>query len=160
MILIISLILSSCGEKAFTREFSPEKSFTVHMAAEKDEKKFEADITCTGSEDIKISFTYPEELSGFSVSTEEDGYKVNVFGLTEEVTDRELNNASLLNVLIKTLRTSVFSNHGLFTEEEDAFTANLTIDGIPVFVCFGKDGFLRSISAETLNFSAQFEIDG
>lgn len=130
------------------------------MKAEKDEKQFEADVTCLNSEEIKISFTYPKELSGFSVCTEGDGYKVNVFGLTDEVSDGEINNASLLNVLIKTLKTSVFTNHGLFTEEEDSFTANLSIDGIPVFVSFGKDGFLQNLSSETLNFSAQFEIDG
>ncbi len=129
------------------------------MKAEKDGKSFEADVICLNSEDITLSFTYPKELSGFSVCTEGDGYKVNVFGLTDEVADGEINNASLLNILTKTLKTSVFTNHGLFTEEENGYSANLTIDGVPVFVSFSHDGFLQQLSSETLNFSAQFEID-
>lgn len=160
VILLISLIFSSCSEKVFTREFSPEKSFTLHMVAEKDGKSFEAGLTCLNSEEITLSFTYPQELSGFSVYTEGDGYKMNVFGLSDEVAAKEINNASLLNVLIKTIRTSVFTNHGLFTEDEDCYSANLTIDGIPVTICFSEDGFLQKLSAEALNFSAQFEISG
>ncbi len=158
-LLVISLAFSSCGEKLFIKEFLPEKSFSLHMKAEKDGKNFEADIICTGNEEITISFTYPKELSGFSVSTVADGYNVNVFGVTDELSDGEINNASLLNVLTKALRTSVFTNHGLFTEEQDCYRANLTIDGIPVLVSFTKDGFLQKLTAETLNFSAQFEID-
>ncbi len=130
------------------------------MKAAKDAKNFEADIICLNSEDITISFTYPKEISGFSVKTDGDGYKVNVFGMTDEVAGKEINNASLLNVLTKTLRTAVFTNHGLFSKEEEIYTANLTIDGIPVSVCFSEDGFLQKISSETLNFSAQFEISG
>ena len=129
------------------------------MKAEKDGKSFEADISCPGSEEITISFTYPKELSGFSVSTKESGYNVNVFGVTDEISDEEINNASLLNVLIKALKISVYTNHGLFTETEEGYSANLTVDGIPVRVSFSEDGFLRKLTAETLNFSAQFEID-
>ena len=158
LILIVSVIFSSCGEKIFTREFSPEKSFTLHMKAEKDGKSFEADVSCLNSEQITLAFTHPKELSGFSVTTENDGYKVNVFGLTDEVSDSELNNASLLNILIKAVRTSVFTNHGLFTKTDGGYTANLTVDEIPVFVSFKEDGFLQKIACETLNFSAQFEI--
>ena len=159
LILIISLIFSSCSKKAALREFSPEKSFSLHMKAEKDGKNFEADITCLNSEDIKIAFTFPGELSGFSVTTEKDGYAVNIFGLTDELTSAEINNASLLNILTKALKTSVFTNHGLFTADENGYNANLTIDSIPVSVSFSPDGFLQKITCETLNFSAQFEID-
>lgn len=159
MLLVISLIFSSCEEKAFTKEFIPEKSFNLHMKAVKDDKNFEADISCLNSESITIGFTFPKELSGFTVTTEGDGYKVNVFGLTDEVAGKEINNASLLNVLTKTLKTSVFTNHGLFTRQENSYTANLTIDGIPVFVSFSEDGFLQKMTCEPLNFSAQFEID-
>ena len=60
---------------------------------------------------------------------------------------------------LKTLKTSVFTNHGLFTKQENIYTANLTIDGIPVYVSFSEDGFLQKMICETLNFSAQFEID-
>ena len=129
------------------------------MKAVKDDKNFEADITCLNSESITIAFTYPKELSGFTVTTDNDGYKVNVFGITDEVTGKEINNASLLNVLTKTLKTSVFTNHGLFTKQEDGYTANLTVDSVPVAVSFSEDGFLQKMTCEPLNFSAQFEID-
>ena len=129
------------------------------MKAEKSGKSFEADISCPGGEEITIFFTYPKELSGFSVTTAPDGYNVNVFGVTDEVSEGEINNASLLNVLVKALKTSVYTNHGLFTENEEGYSANLTVDGIPVCVSFSEDGFLQKLTAETLNFSAQFEID-
>ena len=156
--IVISLIFSSCGEKLFIKEFLPEKSFSLHMKAEKDGKNFEADITCLNSEDITIAFTFPKELSGFSVKSEGNGYKVNVFGLTDEVAENEINNASLLNVLTGTIKTAVYTNHGLFTEDESGYSANITVDGIPVLVSFSEDGFLQKLSAEALNFSAQFEI--
>ncbi len=153
-------MLVSCSDKTVAEEFTPEKSFTIHMKAQKDSKNFEADIICINSEDITIAFTFPKELSGFSVKTEGDGYKVNVFGLTDEMAGKEINNASLLNILTKTLKTAVFTNHGLFNELDGIYTANLTIDGIPVSVFFSEDGFLQKITAETLDFSAQFEISG
>lgn len=130
------------------------------MKATKDSQEFEADITCLGENEITLSFTYPKELSGFKVSTDENGYSVNIFGITDKVTESEINNNSLLNVLTEALRLSVFSNHGLFTENDDSYEANLTVDGIPVSVSFGNDGYIRSLSASTLNFSALFEISG
>ncbi len=128
------------------------------MKAVKSDKEFEADITCLNIEDITIAFTYPKELSGFSVKTNEDGYSVNIFGVQDEFSGSEINNASLLNVLIKTVQLSVFSNHGLFSEKDETYEANITVDGIPVFVSFTKDGYLREMRVDTLNFSAQFEI--
>ncbi len=130
------------------------------MRAIKNSQEFEADIKCLGENDITLAFTVPKELSGFQVKTDESGYTVNIFGIVDEVTKQELNNNSLLNVLIEALRLSVFTNHGLFTEKEDCYEANLTIDGLPVYVTFGKDGYIRSLSAQTLNFSAEFEISG
>ena len=154
------LILCSCAEPTFIKDFLPEKSFTVHMKAVKNSQEFEADITCLGENDITLSFTVPKELSGFKVTTDENGYTVNIFGIVDEVTKQELNNNSLLNVLIETLRLSVFANHGLFIKKDDFYEASLTIDAIPVYVTFTESGFIRSISADALNFSAQFEISG
>ena len=127
------------------------------MTATKSAQSFEADIICLNSEDITISFTYPQELSGFSVKTTENGYTVNVFGIPDEISDSQLNDNSLLNVLISTLRLSVFSNHGLFTKTEDYYEANLTVDSIPVFVKFDKDGYISQIKAETLDFYGEFK---
>ncbi|MBR3767153.1 MAG: hypothetical protein IKL10_02815 [Clostridia bacterium] len=130
------------------------------MTAEKDGKSFEADIICNSYEDIEIKFTTPKELSGFSIVTSEDGYKVNVFGVPDDISEDEVNDASLLNILIEALKISVFTNHGLFTEKEESFDANLTVDGIPVFVSFTEDGHIRRMEASMIGFSADFEISG
>lgn len=157
ILLILSVIFSSCEGPEFIKDFIPEKSFTVHMIATKGDKNFEADIICLNNEDITISFTYPEELSGFSVKTSEDGYTVNIFGVPDEVTESELNDNSLLNVLIETVRLSVFSNHGFFTKQEDFYEANLSVDSVPVYVKFGKDGYISEMKADTLDFYGQFQ---
>lgn len=154
------LLFSACGMPSFIRDFIPEKSFTVHMKAIKNSQEFEADISCLNENAITISFTVPKELSGFKVTTAENGYTVNIFGIIDEVTGQEINSNSLLNVLVEAIRVSVFTNHGLFTEKDDYYEANLSIDSVPVYVTFGKDGYIRSVSAQTLNFSAQFEISG
>ena len=154
---MVLTVLTSCNTAEFIRDFMPEKSFTVKMKAIKSNQEFEADIICNNSEDITISFTYPKELSGFSVKTSENGYTVNAFGVPDEISQTELNDSSLLNVLIKSLQLSVFSNHGLFTKTDDGYEANITVDSIPVFVSFGKNGYIRTLKADTLSFSAQFE---
>ena len=127
------------------------------MTATKGNQTFEADITCLNSEDITLSFTYPEELSGFTVKTNEEGYTVNIFGIPDEISDSQLNDNSLLNVLIGTLRLSVFTNHGLFTKKDDFYEANLSIDQIPVYVSFDKNGYIRQIKADTLDFYGEFK---
>lgn len=130
------------------------------MTATKDKKAFEADIICLNSEDITLDFTSPQELSGFSLKTSGNGYKVNVFGIEDEITAKEINSASLINVLIKAIKLSAFTNHGLFIKEEGFYSAYLTVDGIPVTVFFSEEGFLQKITSDSLNFSAQFEISG
>lgn len=151
------LILTSCEkEKAFSKDFFPERAFSVHMKATKSDKAFEADIICRTYEDIEIAFTYPKELSGFNVKTNSEGYTVNVFGVPDELTEDEIKDNSLLNVLVQTIRISVFTNHGMFRESEDCYTASLAIDGTPVNVVFSKDGYLRSLTANSLAFSAEF----
>ena len=157
IILTLSFIFASCESPVFIKDFIPEKTFTVHMTATKGNQSFEADITCLNSENITLSFTYPEELSGFTVKTTEDGYTVNIFGIPDEISDSELNDNSLLNVLFGTLRLSVFSNHGLFTKTDDFYEANLTVDRIPVYVKFGKDGYISELKADTLDFYGEFK---
>lgn len=152
----LMLILTSCEkEKTFSKDFFPERAFSVHMKATKNDKLFEADIICRTYEEIEIAFTYPKELSGFNVKTTEDGYTVNVFGVPDELTKEELKDSSLLNVLVEAIRISVFTNHGMFREEEDCYKASLAVDGTPVSVTFSKDGYLRSITADSLGFSAE-----
>lgn len=160
LLLISAILLSSCGKKEAADEFIPQKSFTIHMTAEKNNNTFEADIICLNSEDITIAFTSPKELSGFSLKAGNGAYKAEIFGMEDELSAKEINNTSVINVLIKTIRTAAFTNHGQFIKKDGFYTAGLTIDGIPVTADFSGKGFLQKITAETLNFSAQFEISG
>lgn len=150
--------LSSCSFSEFNeKEFLPERVFTVHMTAEKDTKKFEADIKCSTYEEMEIVFTSPEELSGFSVTTTADGYTVNAFGITDNLADEEIEDGSIINILTKTLKTAVFTNHGRFTQTENGYSANFVTDNVPVNVVFSNNGIIRSFKAESIGFSAQFQ---
>ncbi len=130
------------------------------MEATKGEKKFEADIICKSYADIKIAFTYPEELSGFSITADENGYNVNAFGVPDILENDEINDDSLLNVLISGIRAVLFSNHDSFSEQETGYTATLSVDGIPVSFNFSEDGYITLIDAPTINFSAMFKNQG
>lgn len=138
----------------------PEKSFSLHMKANKDGTVFEADITCRNYNDMAIDFTYPEELTGFSVNTGEDGLSVNISGIKDILQKDELSNASLLNILTDAINISVYSNHGTFQETENGIEATFQIDNIPVTVLFSEDGYITKIDAPLTGFSAEFQKSG
>ncbi len=127
------------------------------MTALKNNKIFEAQVKCNNYESIEISFTAPEELQGFSVEATEDGYSVNVFGIPDEISRYEINTNSLINVLVKSVKLAVFTNHGAFTQKNGYIEAQLSVDDIPVTVTFTEDGYLQSIKAQAIDFSAEFE---
>lgn len=160
IILSLTLILSSCEKDIFKKDFSPVKEFTLSMEATKGDKKFAADIICRSYADIKIAFTYPEELSGFTITADENGYNVNAFGVPDILEKDEINDDSLLNVLISGIRAVLFSNHDSFSEEENGYTAALSVDGVPVSFNFSKAGFITAMAAPTINFSAVFKNQG
>lgn len=157
LLTLITALLCSCDAFMKPEEFTPQLSFGLHMTAKKNNREFEADIRCTDYDSISLFFTHPEELNGFSVTSSEKGFSVNVFGIPDEISDYEINPESLLNVLFETIRTAVFSQHGAFIINEDSAEATLSVDGIPVKVSFSKDGYIREISAESIDFYAQFE---
>ncbi len=155
--LILFLMLSSCENAVKSKEFEPVRSFSLHMTAQKNGKEFGADVIMSDYENIEIAFTHPEELKGFSVVTTADGFSVNVFGIPDEISDYEINSESLLNILIKAVRLSVFASPDTFTDNGDTVTAAVTADSIPVSVTFSEDGYLKEINAQSANFYAQFE---
>ena len=158
--LSLALILSSCEKNIFNREFSPVKEFALSMEATKGDKKFEADIICRSYADIKIAFTYPEELSGFTITADENGYNVNAFGVPDILDGDEVNDDSLLNVLVSGIRAVLFSNHGSFAKTENGYTAELSVDSVPVSFNFSEDGYITKINAPAINFSAVFKNQG
>ncbi len=154
---IFIFLFSGCEKISPTKEFQPVKSFCVHMKAQKNNKEFEAEIKCNNYESIEISFTAPEELKGFSIETTQDGYSVDVFGIPDEMSQYEINTDSLINILVKSIKLAVFTNHGAFTEKENSVEARLSVDNIPVIVAFSDDGYLLSTEAQNIDFSAVFE---
>lgn len=151
------MLFTACEkQEEFSKDFFPERAFSIHMKATKNDKSFEADIICRTYEEIEIAFTYPNELSGFNVKTVSGGYTVNVFGVPDEISEDEIKDNSLLNILVQTIRISVFTNHGMFRETEDGYTASLAVDGTPVSVEFTSEGYLRSLTVNSLGFSAEF----
>lgn len=159
-LICLTFVFSSCEKNIPSKEFTPQKTFSLHMKAKKDKRVFEADVICRNYNDITIEFTYPESIAGFCVSTSEDGYSLNITGVTDTLSREELNEAALLNILTDAINVSVFANHGSFSETENGFTAEILIDSIPVTVSFTKDGYIEKINAANTGFSAEFEKSG
>ncbi len=130
------------------------------MTATKDEKIFTAEISCTSPNDIKITFISPETVEGFEIKTADEGYEVNISGISEISDKNSINDASVLNILFSTIKTSVFTNHGSFTKTDNGYTAVLSIDMIPVKVSFSEEGYITEMLCEALNFSAVFDFSG
>lgn len=150
-------LFSACERSYQEKEFEPVKTFCVYMKAKKSNKEFEALIKCNNYESIEISFTAPDELKGFSIETAENGYSVDVFGIPDEMSQYEINTDSLINILVKSIKLAVFTNHGAFTKTEKGVEAMLSVDDIPVSAAFSSDGYLLSIKAEDIDFFAEFE---
>lgn len=130
------------------------------MKANKDGTVFEADIICRSYDDMTINFTYPEELTEFSLKTGENGYYISIAGVSDTLEKDEISNASLLNILTDAINTSVYANHGAFEKTDNGIKAALQINGISVTVFFSEDGYLTKLDAQQTGFSAEFEKSG
>lgn len=160
VILVVAGMFPSCEKNILTREFSPRQFFNIHMTADKEGTVFEADIICSSYENIKIAFTYPEELSGFSVETKGDSYSINAFGVPDEMKSNDIRDTSLLNVLVRSIKLAVFTNHGTFTQTENGMEAFVTAESVNVKFVFDKEGYISSLSAPDIGFSAEFQNQG
>ena len=160
VIMLTVSVFSSCERNIFTKEFSPRQFFNIHMTADKNGAVFEADVVCSSYEDIKIAFTSPKELSGFSVTTVGDGYSINAFGVPDELKSADIKDTSLLNVLVRSIKLAVFTNHGTFTETENGVEAYVTAESVNVRLIFDKDGYISFLEAPDIGFSAEFQNQG
>ena len=160
IIIPVVSIFSSCEKNIFEKEFVPRQFFSIHMTADKEGTVFEADVICSSYEDIKIAFTSPQELSGFSVETNGDSYSINAFGVPDELKSNEIKDTSLLNVLIRSIKLAIFTNHGTFTETENGVTATVTAESVNVDIVFDKEGYITSLKAPDIGFSAEFQNQG
>ncbi len=120
------------------------------------EKDFRGALTCRSYEEIEVDFTDPPGLSVFSVRTAGEGYAVRVGDVEDDVAKDFWPEGAPLRLLIETVRTAVFTNHGAFAPEGDGggCSAALTVCGAPVTASFDRDGLLTEIRTET--FQADF----
>ena len=126
------------------------------MTAQINEKTFIATLTSRSYEEIGLDFTDPPGLSVFSVRTEGEGYAVRVGDCEDSVAKDFWPEGAPLRLLIETVRTAVFTNHGAFEKDAstEGYTAALTVCGAPVTATFDRDGLLTEIRSES--FQAVF----
>lgn len=126
------------------------QAFTLSMTAAVGRKEYQAALTCRSYEEIELAFTAPEQLAGFSARTQGDGYAMDVLGVPDFVTAEELYADSPFRLLFDTVKTAVFTNHGAFVRDKEngVYTADLTVNGVPVSVTFDADGYLTKITAD------------
>ena len=125
------------------------------MTAVINEKEYQAALTCRSYEEIALSFTAPEQLAGVSARTEGNGYGIDVLGVTDTLRAEELYADSPFRLLFDTVRTAVYTNHGAFVRDKanGVYTADLTVNGVPVSVVFDADGRLLTLTAPGLTAS-------
>lgn len=151
-ILLIVILFSGCEGAPFAPDFSCRQAFTLAMTAEIGGKPSEGVLTCRSYEELEISFTSPPSLAPFSVRTEGENFAVDVGGVTDTVGAGTWPPDAPLRVLLDAARTAVFTNHGawVYDKANDRFTAALTVNGTPVTVTCGRDGYLQSFSSTRL----------
>ena len=150
LLLSILVAFSGCEGTLFTPDFAPVQAFALQMTATVNGKEFRATLTCRSYEEIALSFTAPEQLAGFSARTEGDGYVIDALGVPDAFRADTLPAGSPFRLLFDTVKTAVFTNHGAFVRDKahEAFTAALTVNGVPVAVTFDADGFLTGVTAD------------
>ena len=122
------------------------------MEATVNGKPFAGELSCGSYESLSLTVTEPEETAGFSVSTQDGGYRIRMNGLTDDLPQGFLKPGAPLRLLFDAVRAAVFTNHGAFVREKETggYTADLTVNGVPVSVSFTEDGLLRTITADAL----------
>lgn len=153
IILFILFILSGCEGTPFTPDFAPVQAFTLVISATINEKEFQATLSCRSYEEIELAFTAPEQMAGFTARTQGDGYAMDVLGVPADVAAGELYADSPFRLLFDTVKTAVFTNHGAFirNKETGVYTADLTVNGVPVSVTFDGDGYLTEIGTSAFH---------
>ena len=155
-LLLIPLLLSGCGGTLSAPDFLPLQAFSLSMTVRIHEKDFRGALTCRSYEEIEVDFTDPPGLSVFSVRTEGEGYAVRIGEYEDDVAKDFWPAGAPLRLLIETVRTAVFTNHGAFAPdgETGGYSAPLTVCGAPVTAFFDRDGMLTEIRSES--FQAVF----
>ncbi len=156
IIIIVLFVLSGCEGTPFTPDFAPVQAFMLGMNATVNGKEFQATLSCRSYEEIELAFTAPEQLAGFTARTEGDGYAMDVLGVPAALPAEELYADSPFRLLFDTVKTAVFTNHGAFVRDKEngGYTADLTVNGVPVTVTFDGNGYLTQIAAAS--FTAGF----
>lgn len=158
--LLVLLLLCSCSAKQLLpSSFEPQKSFSVHMSADKNGVTFKADVTCASYEDIRLSFTSPEALNGFTVKASQGAYSIDAYGIDDCIGYNEINEQSFLNVLVNGLKTAVYTNEGPFKKNraEGTYTSSFIVQDVPVSVVFDREGYPVRLTAPDIGLSVLFE---
>ena len=126
------------------------------MRAEFAGKTFSADIDCLSYNELTVRFTEPEELRGFTLTTAPDGYNVTLNDMSDTLRKETLPDDCPVRLLTDTMTTAVFTNHGAFEKTDTGYKAELNINGVPVAVSFGTEGFITRMECPSAGFSADF----
>lgn len=159
LLISVLLLCCACGTAKVYRE--PEKFFSLSFSAQRNGKTFKGNLNCTAADDIRIEFTDPGALRGFSVRTEKDGFSVNAFGIKDVLPPDILTSDAPLVLLTRAVSEAVFGQENTFepNKKTGGFSVSFTSGGIPVRADFGEDGFLLSLNAPSVGFSAEFTKD-
>ena len=148
----MSFMLSGCGGSSFAPDFAPQRAFALPMTAQINGNDYAAVLTCDPGGSLLLNFTGPPELSCFSVRTADGGYVMDAGGLEDRMEASELYGDAPLRLLLDTVKTAVFTNHGAFVRDREngVYTADLTVNGADVRVVFDAEGYLLSLTAPGL----------
>ena len=158
LFLCLVMTFASCSGKLLRKDPEPARTFTVRFSASRADSVFEGELSCYDRNDIRIAFTAPAPLEGFSVKTDGERYLVDAYGVPDCFRFEEAGTDSLLNVLISSLRAAVYTNGGTFVRDRETggFHAEITVENVTVTVCFGENGIPVSLEAPGIGLSVRF----
>ena len=154
--LLLSLLCSCNVPSGKIKNFQPEQSFSSHVTISGTKTEFEADLTCSGTDDISLKFTAPEMLEGFNVRLNENEYMIDAYGIENCIKPDDIDSGSVLNTFMKSLQLMIYSGKASFSRTDVCIKAEVNSGGISAMAAFDETGRITSLSVPSKNLSADF----
>lgn len=152
--LLTLLTFTSCKKSEASR---PELDFDYTCDAQItfDEQLYKTEISRNGSE-FRFIYTYPAELSGMTVSLNDENMKISFNGLEMENDRDSVPDSCVCDFIAKALNYITYGSGMDFMEKSGIITAKGRLDGSDISVTYDKNGLPEKISLGT-DIEATFE---
>ena len=159
LLLIVSLCACAPLSPAQIR-CEPATDFSCTAYCEQEEMQFTFDLTVSPDGSFSLYVQEPALMQGVGFLLQDGNYTVDANGLQDTFTQNAFTEKSPVRLLFSALREFLFTGTEALTEQPDGtFTAQRTIDGLPVSAVLTSDGILQSLhcTATDTDFSFSYK---